>query len=82
MQGNHISILFSTEQLWRCNGKRAVDHEFELRSGYTKDYTIGISCFSAKHTTLRSMSKDWLARNQNNVSAISTRGRVVSELAL
>ena len=36
-----------------------------------------ICCFSAKHTALRSKSKDWLARNQNNVSEwrdLSTRG--------
>jgi len=25
-------------------------------------------CFSAKHASLRRKSKDWLARNQNNVS--------------
>jgi len=34
----------------------------------TKDYKIGICCFSAKHAALRRKSKDWLARNQNNVS--------------
>ena len=27
----------------------AVDHEFETRSGQTKDYKIGICCFSAKN---------------------------------
>ena len=47
---------------------RAVDHGFEPRSGQTKDYKIGVCCFSAKHASLRSKSKDWLARNQNNVS--------------
>jgi hypothetical protein len=36
--------------------------------GQTKDYKIGISCFSAKHAALRRKSKDWLARNQNNIS--------------
>ena len=54
-----------------------VDRVFEPRSGHTKDYKIGICCFSAKHTALRRKSKDWLARNQNNVSVwsdISTRG--------
>ena len=41
----------------------------ELRSGETKDYEIGICCFYAKVAALlRSKSKDWLARNQNNVS--------------
>ena len=46
----------------------AVDRGFESRSGQTKDCKIGICCFSAKHTALRSKSKDWLAQNQNNVS--------------
>jgi hypothetical protein len=38
------------------------------RSGQSKDYKIGICCFSAKHAALRRKSKYWLARNQNNVS--------------
>ena len=46
----------------------AVDRGLGPRSGHTKDYTVVICCFSAKHTALRSKSKDWLARNQNNVS--------------
>ena len=47
----------------------AVDRVFEPQSGQTKDYNkIGICCFSAKHAALRRKSKDWLARNQNNVS--------------
>jgi len=37
------------------------------RSGQTKDYTIGICCFSAKHASLRRKSKDWLAQNENDV---------------
>ena len=41
---------------------------FEPRSGQTKDYKIGICCFSAKHTVLRRKSKGWLARNQAKVS--------------
>ena len=40
----------------------------EPRSGLTKDYEIGICCFSAENTPLRRKSKYWLARNQNNVS--------------
>ena len=46
----------------------AIDRGFEPRSGQTKDYTIGICCFSAKRVALRRKSKDWLARNLNNVS--------------
>ena len=41
----------------------ALDRGFEPRSGQIKDYEIG-----AKHAVLRRKSKDWLARNQNNVS--------------
>jgi hypothetical protein len=55
----------------------ALDRGFRPRSGQTKDYTIGRCCFCAKHAALRRKSKDWLARNQNNVSEwsdMSTRG--------
>ena len=55
----------------------AVDREIEPRSGQTKDYEIGICCFSAKHTALRRKRKDWSDRNQNNVSEwsdMSNRG--------
>jgi hypothetical protein len=55
----------------------AVDLGFEPRSGQTKDYKIGIYCFSTKHAKLRRKSKDWLALNQDNVSEwgdISIRG--------
>jgi hypothetical protein len=45
-----------------------VDRGFEPRPGQTKDYKIGICCFSAKLAALRRKSKDGLARNQNNVS--------------
>jgi hypothetical protein len=41
---------------------------FEPRSGQTKDYKIGICCFSAEHAPLRRKSKDWLAWNKDNVS--------------
>jgi hypothetical protein len=55
----------------------AVDRGFEPQSGQTKDYKIGICCFSAKHAALRRKSKDGMARNQNNVAEMgdmSTRG--------
>jgi hypothetical protein len=35
----------------------AVDRGFEPRSGQTKDYYIGICCFSVKHATLRRKSR-------------------------
>ena len=46
----------------------AVVRGFEHRSGQTKEYKIGMCCFSAKHAALRRKSKDWLVRNQDNVS--------------
>jgi hypothetical protein len=45
-----------------------VDRGSEFRPGQTKDYKIGICYFSVKHAALSSKSKDWFARNQNNVS--------------
>ena len=39
---------------------RAVYRGFKPRSGQTKEYKIGICCFSAKHAALRRKSKDWL----------------------
>jgi hypothetical protein len=60
----------------------AVDRGFEHRSGQTKDYLIGISCFTAKQAVaLRRKRKDWLARNQDNVSQwgdMSIRGLLFS----
>jgi DNA-binding IclR family transcriptional regulator len=55
----------------------AVDRGFAPRSSQTKHYEIGICCFSAMQAALRRTSKDWLSRNQNNVSEwsdMSTRG--------
>ena len=46
----------------------AIDHRFKPWLGQTKDYKIGICFFFAKHAALRRKIKDWLARNQNNVS--------------
>jgi hypothetical protein len=37
-------------------------------SGQTKDYKIGMCCFSAKHAAVRKKSKDWLTQNQDNIS--------------
>ena len=50
----------------------AVDRGFEPRSGQSKDYKIGNCCFSAKHAALRRKNKDWLTRNQDNVSEWAT----------
>jgi hypothetical protein len=40
----------------------AVDRGFEPRSGQTKDLYNCICCLPAKHTALRSKSKDWLGQ--------------------
>ena len=55
----------------------AVYRGFEARSGQTKNYTIGICCFSAKQAALRRKNKDWLDRYQINMSVccdMSIRG--------
>jgi hypothetical protein len=54
-----VNVLASSE----------VNRGFEFRSGKTKDYKIGMCCFTAKHAAVRRTSKDWLARNQDNVSS-------------
>jgi hypothetical protein len=56
----------------------AIDLVFEPRLGQTKDYKIGICCFSAKHAALRRKSKDWLTRNVSEWSDMSIRQTVVS----
>ena len=72
-QRNHLSV----EHQIKCNcingvmvsvlASSAVDRGIVSRLGETKDYTIGICCFSAKHTTLRRKSKYLLVRNQDNL---------------
>ena len=46
----------------------AVYRGFESRSGQTKDYQLVFVAYNAKHAELRKKSKDWLARNQDNLS--------------
>ena len=58
ISGVMIRVLVSSE----------VDYWFGSWLGQTKDYKIGICCFHAKHAVLISKNKEWLARNQNNVS--------------
>ena len=45
-----------------------VDRVFEPWLSQAKDYEIDICCFSPKHAVLSSKNKDWLARNQDDVS--------------
>jgi hypothetical protein len=42
---------------------------FEPWSGQTKDYKIGVCCFSAKHAALRSKSKDSLPQMLLNANS-------------
>ena len=56
----------------------AVERGFEPLSCQTKDYKIGICCFSTKHAILRRKSKDWLALNQDNVNQHVCQQTVVS----
>ena len=58
IDGVMVSVLASS----------AVERGFDLRSGQTKDYKIGIYCLFAKHAALRRNSKDCLAGNQNILS--------------
>ena len=61
----------------------AVAHGFEPRLGQTKDYKIGICCFSAKHAALMKKSKDWLAKDNVSVwGDMSITDSCFSELAL
>ena len=66
-----VSVLASSGVMVSVLTSSAVGRGFEPRSGQTKEYKIGICCFSAKHVPLRRKSKDGLARNQNNVSESS-----------
>ena len=45
-----------------------VHYGFDPLSYHTKDYKTGICCFSSKRAAFSTKNKDWLARNQNNVS--------------
>jgi hypothetical protein len=66
---NHIDHITATVVWWLvCS----LDRRSWVRTqvGSNQDYEIGtgICCFSAKHATLGSKSRSWLARNQDNVS--------------
>ena len=77
---NHWELLSLSKdsKLHRWHNASVLASSAEYRrSGQTKDYEIGICCFSAKHAALRRKSNDWLARNQDKVSEwgdISVRG--------
>ena len=54
------SIYFSHFNLWKPS-----DHGFEPWSGQTKDYKIGICCFSAKHASLRRLTEERLVGSES-----------------
>ena len=60
---HHINGVMVSVLIWS-----AVDCGFEHRLGKTKDYKIGICCFSANHKALKCKSKDRLARKLDNAS--------------
>jgi hypothetical protein len=69
-----INHNFTPKRLNRIGGvmvsvitSSAADRWFEPQSSQTKDYRIVASQLSM-HAALRRKSKDWLARNQDNVS--------------
>ena len=65
--GVMVSVLVSSVE----------DRGLEPRSDQTKNNKIGICCLSAKHAALRRKTKNWLSRNQVNVSkcdGMSIRG--------
>ena len=45
-----------------------LDRVFEPQFSQTREYKLCICFFSAKHTALRRKCKDWLARNQDNMT--------------
>ena len=76
---DNICICWETDQ--KCSPKTlissvivrvlassAVDRGLESRSGQTKDYQLAFVAYITKHADIRRKSKDWLARNQDNVS--------------
>jgi hypothetical protein len=75
--------------IYRIRGELAINYatnpvtsSINMNGSYTlpKGFNIGMCCFSARHASLRRKSKDWLARNQNNVSKwsdMSIRGMLL-----
>ena len=54
-----------------------VDRVFQFRSGQTKDYKIGICCFSVRYAALRRKRQRLVGSESENVpewSDMSTRG--------
>ena len=64
--------IIKVQLMYDCNGSVMVSiltlNVVDLSPDWVKSKTkIGICCFFAKYAALRRKSKDWLARNQDNV---------------
>ena len=53
---------------YSMNYEKSSRKSYSWPVGSNQNYKISICCFFAKHVALRRKSKEWLARNQDNVS--------------
>ena len=69
MSINEISLQYNKQVIRLCcKNERFLNFLIPVCKLLHVIYTVSICCFSAKHAALKSQSKDWLARNQDNVS--------------
>jgi hypothetical protein len=61
-------MQLSKKRIGNVVGRNVVSGTVVCGFDQAKDYNIYISRYSAKQAALRRKSKDWLARNQDNVS--------------
>jgi hypothetical protein len=69
----------------RVLARFVVDRGFEPQLSQTKEYEIGVCCFSAKNAELRRKSKDLLAQNKDNVPEwhdMSTHGLMIQQILI
>jgi hypothetical protein len=65
---DHVVTFIYLFHGWRARLEYGRSWVHESQSCQIKDYQIGIFCFSAKHAAISRKRKDWLTRNQDNVS--------------
>ena len=70
MKGERHRLSPLSLQFFKPHGVKYCIFTSSAVDGVKSKTEIGICCFSAKHTALRSESKDWLGQNQNNVSRV------------
>ena len=61
-------MQLSKNRIGNVVGRNVVSGTVDRGFDQATDYNICISRYSAKQAALRRKSKDWLARNQDNVS--------------